>query len=271
MRMRVPAPLRAPEDAFVEPLRVRSYEVGETGGIGLGTLLRYLELIATDHSASQGFDHLWYERQGTAWFVRTMDLLLGTPPAMDVPLQVATWVSEFRRVQARREYVITCAETGALVARASARWGYVDRASGRPRVMDDALAAAFMMHPRHVLLPTAPTAHVLPVARERMALVARRYEADTQGHINNTVYGDWLMEALHALWTRHPHGHTGGVPRLRRVRLEYLRPVQAGDIVGISSSAGLLGSRRLEVEQTITEEATGAVCLVARITCLRVP
>jgi acyl-CoA thioester hydrolase len=269
--MRVPSPLRAPADAFVEPLRVRSYEVGETGMIGLGTLLRYLELVATDHSASQGFDHRWYERQGSAWFVRTMDLLLGTPPGMNKPLLVATWVSEFRRVQARREYAITCAESGALLARASARWGYVDRASGRPRAMDDALTAAFTIHSNHVLLPASPAVPLATVASERMALVARRYEADTQGHINNSVYGDWLLEALGGLWRALPNWYSGWAPRLRRFRLEYLHPVQAGDSVAITSSAGMDGSRRLEVEQVITDDATGAVCLVARATCLRVP
>ena len=269
--MRVPVSLRAPEDAFEEPLRVRSYEVGETGGIGLGTLLRYLELVATDHSASQGFDHRWYEQQGTAWFVRTMELLLGTPPGMDEALHVATWVSDFRRVQARREYAVTCAGTGALVARASARWGYVDRASGRPRAMDDALMTAFTVHSHHVLSPAPPAVPVATVASERLALVARRYEADTQGHINNSVYGDWLTEALNGLWRVLPNWYSGWAPRLRRVRLEYLRPVQAGDAVAITSSAGMHGSRRLEVEQVITEEPTGATCLIARATCLRVP
>lgn len=267
--MRVPVALRVPEGAFVEPLRVRSYEAGDTGGIGLGTVLRYLEMVATDHSASLGFDHRWYERNGTAWFVRTMDLWLGALPAMDEQLLLATWVSDFRRVQARREYAITRADTGTLVARASARWGYVDRGTGRPRAATDGLQAALALYPTHTLPPAAPPTPFVPGATAVTLLTARTYEADTQGHINNSVYGDWLREALPDAWRALPDWQAVPAVRPRRCRLEYVRPVRAGDSVTITTTAAARGSRRLEAVQTIADAASGAICLEARATCLR--
>jgi acyl-CoA thioesterase FadM len=261
--------MRAPEDAFVEQLRVRSYEVGRDGTIGFGTLLRYLELVATDHSASLGYDFRWYELHGTAWFVRTMDLWLGAQPSMDDRLRVATWVAGFRRVQARREYAITRADTGALVVRASARWGYVDRMTGRPRAIEDELLAEFAVHPGHVLPPGVSDTLISAVASGAVSLTARTYEADTQGHINNSVYGDWLMEALRALGRESPAAPALRAAVPRRVRLDYVRPVQAGDGVRIVTTASVFGSRRTEVEQAIFDVDTGAICLTARATCLR--
>jgi acyl-CoA thioester hydrolase len=269
--MRVPPALRAPEGAYVEPLRVRSYEAGDNGFIGLGTLLRYLELLATDHSASLGFDRGWYERNGTAWFVRTMDLWLGTPPGMDEHLLLATWVADFRRVQARREYAITRADGGALVVRASARWGYVDRETGRPRALEDALLAAFARHPAHALAPDERAEPGSPVTSAATSLTARAYEADTQGHINNAVYGDWLMEAVRDLGRELPERFARGRLFPRRYRLDYVRPVLVGDAVTISTNASAHGSRRLQLDQTIADASTGAVCLTARATCLRMP
>jgi acyl-CoA thioester hydrolase len=269
--MQVPAALRAPAEAYSEPLRVRSYEVGDTGTIGLGTLLRYLELLATDHSASLGFDNRWYERSGTAWFVRAMDLWLGCQPQIGADLILATWVSEFRRVQARREYAVTRADTGALVARASARWGYVDRATGHPRRMEDGLLAGFAVYPEHMLLPSAEPMPATPITSAMMTLTARTYEADTQGHINNSVYGDWLMEALRCLAREHPALSALQALRARRYRIEYVRPVRVGDAVAVATSAVAVGSRGLAVEQAITSAAGGAICLTARAICLRVP
>jgi acyl-CoA thioester hydrolase len=269
--MRVPAALRAPKGAFAETLRVRSYEAGDNGAIGLGTLLRYLELLATDHSASLGFDHRWYERNGTAWFVRTMDIWLGMPPGMDEHLLLATWVADFRRVQARREYAVTRVQDGSLVARASARWGYVDRETGRPHALEDALLAAFARHPDHALPPADDGAPGSPVTSAVMSLTARAYEADSQGHINNAIYGDWLMEAVLGLRHDRPEWFAHGRVFPRRYRLNYVRPVQVGDAVTISTSASALGSRRLVAEQTIADADTGAACLTAHATCLLVP
>lgn len=265
--MRVPVALRAPAGAYSETVRVRSYEVGNTGTIGLGTLLRYLELLATDHSSSLGYDNRWYERSGTAWFVRTMDLWLGCQPVIGTELLLTTWVSDFRRVQARREYSVTHAETGALVARASARWGYVDRVTGQPRRLEDELLSRFEVHPAHVLAPAALPAPAPSLANATMSLTARAYEADTQSHINNAVYGDWLMEALRRLTRAYP----GLSPlRPRRFRIEYMRPVREGDVVAIATSAAALAPRALAVEQAITDATSGTLCLTAHATCLRV-
>ncbi|HEV2236120.1 MAG TPA: acyl-ACP thioesterase domain-containing protein [Ktedonobacterales bacterium] len=267
--MRVPPSLAAPEGAFTVPLRVRSYEVGDTGTVGLGTLLRYLELVATDHSASLGFDNRWYERNGTAWFVRAMDIWLGALPGMNVDLLVSTWVADFRRVQARREYAIIRADGGALVARASGRWGYVDRATGHPRRLEEDLASAFVVYPERTLPPVYTPFAEPPTASATMSLTARGYEAVTQGHVNNTVYADWLMEGMRRLAREHPEEQALRAMVPRRYLIEYVRPVRVGDAVTIATAAIPLSSRRLAVAQSVTSAADGALCLKAFATYLR--
>src|SRR5262245_53718920 len=93
-------PRQVPVDAYSESLLVRSYEAGRDGVVSPGTLLRYLEHLATRASAWVGFDHVWYETHDSAWVVREMALELGTPPRMNDELRMATWISGFRRVQA---------------------------------------------------------------------------------------------------------------------------------------------------------------------------
>src|SRR5215813_10524087 len=120
-------PPGVPSQAFTQRLRVRSYEVDRSGRVRPGTILRYFEQLATEASTVAGFSPAWYLRQGAAWVVREMDLLLGVLPTVGDDLVLATWVSDFKRVQALRDYALWHADTARLVARAHARWAYIDR------------------------------------------------------------------------------------------------------------------------------------------------
>src|SRR5258708_18308711 len=134
--------LDVPAGAFHMNLRARSYEVQRDGRIRPGTLLRYLEHLATEASASLGFDAAWYVREGSAWVVRNMNVLLSRLPTVGTALGLATWVADFGRVQALRGYAVWEAGTGRPIARAQARWAYVDRLPGQPVPLPEPPTAA---------------------------------------------------------------------------------------------------------------------------------
>ena len=265
--------LFAPEGAFTRATRVRSFEVGRGGTIGIGTILRYLEGIATEASAALGYDFAWYERQGSAWVVREMDVLVGTLPGIGVDLNLATWVVECRRVQAQRDYAIRRRDDGRLVARASARWGYIDRISGRPRALQPDLAAAIPllghgMRPRRAFQSGdgEPAA-----AHSAWELVAREYETDTQQHTNNCVYGDWLSEGLHQALRSWPSGPAPLAVRPRAYRIEYVRPARAAAALRVETAVWARGRRGLLARQEITHARDAMVALRARSDYLIAP
>jgi acyl-CoA thioester hydrolase len=234
-----------PPQAWEDALTVRSYETGRDGGARPGVILRYLENLATRASAGLGFDNRWYRDHRAAWVVREMSLLLGARAAIDDELRLSTWVSDFRRVQATRDYLITRADTGRLVGRAQARWAYIDRETGQPMRIPEDLSTrmgpwGYGMRPRR---PLAPGDSLTPSAS--LPLIAREYEADSQGHINNCVYLDWFDEAaLRALSPR--------PARPRFFRLEYIRPALPGDALIIHTAPALTRSRGVALWQWIT-------------------
>ncbi len=262
--------LATPAEAFRDALTVRSYEVGRAGGALPATILRYLEHLATCASAALGFDNRWYHEHHSAWVVREMSLLLGDAPRIDDALDLATWVADFRHVQATRDYLITRADSGRLVARASARWAYIHRERLLPTRIPVELTArmgpwghAMRLRPPEPLLSDAP---IVSEAR----LTAREYEADSQQHINNCVYLDWLHEA--AYQTAAQGALTGQPTRLRPrfYHLEYIRAAQPGEALTIATTAPLRArSRSVGFWQTISA-ADGLVarawteCLLAR-------
>ncbi|MEO7076739.1 MAG: acyl-ACP thioesterase domain-containing protein [Ktedonobacterales bacterium] len=253
-----------PPDAFTDWLTVRSYEAGRSGTVRVGTILRYLEHLATSASAGLGFDRRWYERKGTAWFVREMSLLLGELPAIDDTLHMGTWVSDYKRVQALREYTLLRAETGKFVARGHARWAYVNAASGQLTRIEDVLTERFgagggvMQTRRPVWSP-----HDSQPAAE-LRLTAHDYEADVQQHINNCVYADWLDEGLQRAIT------SGAIVLDDRLRLrpryyhiEYARSILPGTAILVSTRPVQLRSRGLIVTQEIVRADDAALVVRA--------
>lgn len=229
--------LSIPEQSYRSVLAVRSYEVGSEGTVRPGDLLRYIEHLATTASASLGFDSRWYQERNGAWVVREMSLLFGAAPRIDDELRLFSWVSDFRRVQSTRDYLITQADTGRLVVRASARWAYIDRTRLSPARIPEEIIARMgpWGHPLRERPHPQPDA-AAPVVHT-LSLTAREYEADSQRHINNCVYLDWFSEAAHLAAMQ---GRFTGAPTLLRPRfahLEYLRPGMPGDAVTIAVSA----------------------------------
>ncbi len=260
----------APLGAFQQTYSVRSYEVGRTGHIGLGMVLRYFESLATEASASAGFDFRWYEDHGAAWVVREMNVMLGVLPAIGEELRLATWISDFRRVQAQREYVIRAPHRDRLVARATARWGYIDRLRGAPRRIHDELSSGI-----------ATLGHAMPSRRapfvddkgdasltSELILTARETEADSQQHINNCIYADWLSEGLHHALKRHSESPPCAA-RPRQHSIEYMRPAMPGDTVRVSTSVSLPSERAVMARQEVTNAADGSLYVRARSIHLR--
>ncbi|HEX8997856.1 MAG TPA: acyl-ACP thioesterase domain-containing protein [Ktedonobacterales bacterium] len=244
--------LRIPPEAFADRLTVRSYEAGRSGGVRPGVIQRYLEHLATTASATLGFDNRWYREHNGAWVVREMSLLLGDLPSIDDELRLYTWVADFRRVQATRDYLITRADTGRLVARASARWAYIDRVRQLPARIPDEITAR--MGPWGYQMRLRPPAQqpTDAAAAAEMPLTAREYEADTQQHINNCVYLDWFDEA--AQQAAAAGALTGDPLRLRPrfYHLEYIRAALPGDALTVSTAPPTRAqSRGLGFWQTI--------------------
>lgn len=270
--------LTIPEEAFRDRLRVRSYEVGRSGTIGLATTLRYCEALATDASAALGFDRSWYEAHHTAWVVREMNIQLGSLPRIGAELRLATWVSEFRRVQAQREYAIWQATSGQIVARASARWAYCDALRGQPIRIADAILQRMlplgnMLSVRRYTTPLttsslSPTEPPSAGTSSSFVLKAREYETDTQQHINNCVYADWLVEALSET------SSSAAPDVLRRPRfynVEYIRAVVAGDSLRIETRLLPRGTHGVRAWQTIFDQHSATPVLRAYSEHIRLP
>jgi acyl-CoA thioesterase FadM len=224
---------------YLTSFGVRSYEINRFGFISTGTLLRYLEHIATEASAAAGFPRSWYDEHDSAWVVRQMTFEVEQPIILTDELAFDTWPSQYARIQAYREYLVTSQSNGHPLARARAHWVYVGRQRGLPIRLPADIPEQAIPDPQTVTFSALPvvTAPGSDLPSFHLTLEARRYEADIMGHINNTIYMDWLEEAVQSALARLPAGvlahppESDYLPRafLQRGSVDYMKASLPGD------------------------------------------
>jgi acyl-CoA thioesterase FadM len=177
----------------VRPYRVRFEEATTDETVRTALFLCWFADCAWQHSMKLGLDRPWYIERGLFLLVRAMQLDVLRPVSTYAEVTVSTQVVGWRRISARRESEVRDT-AGALLARAEIDWvmtnergvptrfpvGFEERFGGIPD--------PFEMH--KVALPAAP-----PDAFERRFHVRRR-DLDPLDHVNNSVYVDYLEEAL---------------------------------------------------------------------------
>lgn len=214
-------------DRCSSPYRVRFDEAGPDGRIRTSVLLRYAQDLASHHSAVRGFDRAWYRERGLVWLVRAAELVVERPIAYADELVGSTQVVGWRRVWARRRTQFHDADD-ALLAWVHIDWVLLDerfRPTRIPAEFDGAFGAPEATFPLgRVELGNSP-----PAATTRRFAV-RPQELDPMDHANNSVYADWLDEAVTEAGDEPA---TRAVPR--RVRLEFAQSAERGATVGTTT------------------------------------
>jgi acyl-ACP thioesterase len=178
---------------IVRPYRVRFEEATAAETMRTAIYLAWAADVAWQHSTLLGFGREWYSDRGLFWLVRAarLDVLAPIPTYGEVA--VTTEVAGYRRVAARRHSEVRDS-AGELLARIEIDWVMTNERGVPTRVPVEFqkfvadVSATFEM--LRVALPPAP-----PDAVEGTFHVRRR-DLDPLDHVNNSIYIEYLEEAL---------------------------------------------------------------------------
>ena len=180
---------------IVRPYRVRFEEATAAETVRTAVYLAWLADVAWQHTAALGHDRAWYSSRSLFWLVRAIRLDVLAPIPTYASVLVSTRVLGYRRVAARRECEVRDLD-GRPLALGHVDWVLVDERGIPTRVPPDFAqyvrgeSAPFDLY--KAALPPTPTD-----AFERRFQVRRR-DLDPLDHVNNSVYVDYLEEALAA-------------------------------------------------------------------------
>jgi medium-chain acyl-[acyl-carrier-protein] hydrolase len=201
--------------------RVRFDEATPRGMLRGSALLGYVQDVAWRHSEALGFPRDWYGEKSVAWLVRAVEARILAPIPDGETVAVTTRLTGYRKVMARRETEVT-GPAGEQWAVILIDWAMTD---GRTPVR---IPAEFEHAPIDGPGPFAPVRVDLPPSPPDATLLRfspRLRELDPMNHANNSVYLDWLDEAVAAAGA---DGDAATAALPRTYRLEYLRPAEPG-------------------------------------------
>lgn len=219
--------------------------------LGLVGLLRILQDIAWIHGAHLGYGFEAMMARGQIWVLARQKLVATAWPAWGETIDVRTWVRPRAGMFVDRDYEVSHA--GQPVARGTASWVVVDAVRRRPMKF----SPADMGIDDNGGLSLGITPERLPAddgLTPLMGFDVRYSDLDVNGHVNNTRYAEWLLDAL-------PPGDR----RARvvdRYEANFLAETGVGDRVTIEAGAADAdGSNRFQGRR----QADGKVVFTARL------
>ena len=230
---------------FTRPFRIRYYECDPYGHVNNANYLRYATQAALEASADAGYDTAKYQELGTLWLIREAGIEYLRPARFGETLNVKTWVGDSlaERVRSRREYEMTLAGSGELIARAYTDWVYLDAQTLQPARIPDEMMAAFFPEGTPAEASKRAPFPELPPQPPGAFITQRRvawHHLDTAGHMNSAWYLSLIEDvaidaATSGGWPMQRAAEAGIAILAREHRIEYLKPALLGDELQITT------------------------------------
>ncbi len=200
--------------------RVASYECSADHLMKPEWFMLYCQEIAEMHAMSHGFGSDWALAQGVAWVEIVGDFEFFRRPTWKEEVRMRTNTGKASALQARRFVEMSDAE-GNILARADLVWVLIDINRRRPVPFKRVQFADEMQDCPCITSPMPE----IPAIAEGEAGSCTRFTAglrdvDFNGHINNSAYLTWTLDALGA-------DHPG--TELRRIHISFRKECFAGD------------------------------------------
>lgn len=133
-----------PPGVFAHRRRVEWRDIDPAGHVNNAVYMAYMEDCAIQDAISRGWTvQRMMAEGGFAIVARRYRIEYKQPALMGDELEVATWISDVKRVTAVRHFTVTRVKDETLLARAHTTWVWVDAATGRPIRIPQAFVADF--------------------------------------------------------------------------------------------------------------------------------
>ena len=182
--------MKAKEEKF----RVRTFECQADGSINIFSLMQYLQEVAAGHAEELGFGFDRLSELDGYWVLSNIRIEIDRLPRHNDQVTIGTWPSGYTRTVATREFVGKD-QDGCEMFRAGSEWMVLNKQTNRlknllrldlglPRAGQKALPGELRRLERR--------RDYRPVDRVRVPYSS----IDLNGHVNNTEYVRWGIDAL---------------------------------------------------------------------------
>ncbi|MGE5295459.1 MAG: acyl-[acyl-carrier-protein] thioesterase [Solirubrobacterales bacterium] len=205
------------EDRF----SIRMVDCQPDGRVKASALMQYMQEAAACHAEQLGLGFHELEQRDCLWVLVNLRMEVTHTPRWGEGVIVTTWPSGHTRAIASREFIGRSPD-GCEYFRAASDWMILDRQSSRPRNLDKLNFDLPQGGPK--VLAVAPRRLQPAEGYAKACRLRVPFSAlDFNGHVNNTEYVRWAVDAVHQ--------QLGSLPEIRTMQITYLAEVFEGDEV----------------------------------------
>jgi acyl-ACP thioesterase len=194
--------------------------------------MQYLQEIASVHAEQLGFGNNWLQEVNGYWVLSNIRVEISIFPNCNDEVALRTWPSENTRLIATREFVGK-EQNGRELFRASSEWMVLNKHTNRPKSLSRFNMNSLTIGPKVIekeierLQPRDDYTQVKRISVPYSSI-------DLNGHVNNTEYVRWGIDAVRAKFK-----FEGDI---RSLQVTYLAEVFLDDKLGllVSSSSNRL-------------------------------
>jgi acyl-ACP thioesterase len=237
-----------------QSFRVRWYETDQQGRLRPPVLCRLLQEAATAHAAELGVAVETLIGGGVAWVLSRLKLAVNRWPRAEDEVVVETWPAAANRLFTERRFEVLDG-SGTIIGTAATLWFILDLETRRPvrfpATVLDALGRLNLestpMRPEELDPPDPGDTEV--------GFTIRRSDLDLAGHVNNTSYVEWVVEAVpDPVWAAN---------HLAELEIAFLSECRHGSSV-VSTSQTSVSGGGFEIRHRVTRRGGGEEVARAR-------
>ena len=170
--------------------RVEYTDVNPAFRLKLGVLFRYFQAAAVEHSERVGLGTQSLVSGGTVWVLNKIAAVIHRYPTYREDIRIVTWHKGKKGLKAFRDFQVFSQEE--CLAEAASMWLYLDLNQKKLKKIPDEISDVYTVEPDAVNVEVAAW-NPKPVSPNTELSITTRYsDFDPLGHVNNTVYFDFL-------------------------------------------------------------------------------
>lgn len=248
---------------FSKEFTIHYYEINAEEQASPLTLLYYLEDAAIAHSESVGYGIELLKSEALAWLLKRWHLQMERYPGYGEKVIVETWPSNFERFYGQREFQIKTLRQE-VIGRATSLWIFYNTARKRPCRIHSEFGALYGLDSRRAVDDIFAPLAAFPESSgevEEKEFAVRYGDIDTNWHVNNAQYLQWMLEAVPVeFYRRH---------RLASLEIQYNKETTYGSIIRSQCLLEVSGDQQAQYRHVIRGKDSGQELAAGKTLWLR--
>ncbi len=181
---------------FEKNFQLRYFEMDKLGFASPTTIITLLQEAAADHCLSIGHGLYDLFNQNIGWVLLSGYMQIERYPTYKENITIKTWLSKYTSIKGTRENIIYD-ESGNIIGRAKGLWLFFDIERRRPiRIFDDISEKWGCFTEESISCDIDKKLKAVDTAEYQKNFLVYRQDLDSNKHVNNLKYLQWLFETV---------------------------------------------------------------------------